>query len=215
MSSIRSGLDGLRSVRMPTFRPSRLLRLRGSEDKLPPLGVRLTLDVEEVRRVKGTVYKARVRWTHPVTHHREGTKRVFESREEVDAWLTRMLTTADTGVDPGQTLSDYATLIGDRWPRGIDPTSTYDPYSAGLRLRVLPTLGHLPVGLITAGLVDRAIDRWEQQHSRSTVKNSVAVLVLVLDEAVRDGIIVSATLQRTVRAARQPAVRRATLTGIQ
>jgi integrase len=161
-----------------------------SEDKLPPLGVRLTVDVEEVRRVKGTVYKARVRWTHPVTHHREGTKRVFESRGAVDAWLTRMQATADTGVDPGQTLSDYVTSIGDRWTRGIDPTSTYDPYSAGLRLRVLPTLGHLPVGLITAGLVDRAIDRWEQQHSRSTVKNSVAVLLLVLDEAVRDGIIV-------------------------
>ena len=161
-----------------------------NQDKLPPLGVRLTVDVEEVRRVKGTVYKARVRWTHPVTHHREGTKRVFESRGAVDAWLTRMHATADTGVNPGQTLSDYVTSIGDRWTRGIDPTSTYDPYSAGLRLRALPTLGHLPVGLITAGLVDRAIDRWEQQHSRSTVKNSIAVLDLVLDEAVRDGIIV-------------------------
>jgi hypothetical protein len=51
-----------------------------SEDKLPPLGVRLTVDVEEVRRVKGTVYKARVRWTHPMTHHREGTKRAHPSR---------------------------------------------------------------------------------------------------------------------------------------
>jgi hypothetical protein len=99
-----------------------------SEDNVPPLGVRLTVDVEEVRRVKGKVYKARVRWTHPVTHHREGTKRVFESRGGVDAWLTRMQATADTGVDPGQTLSDYVTSIGDRWTRGIDPTSTYDPY---------------------------------------------------------------------------------------
>ena len=43
--------------------------------------------------------------------------------------------------------------------------------------------------MITAGLVDRAIDEWEVQY-RSTVKNSVAALVLVLDEAVRDGIIV-------------------------
>jgi hypothetical protein len=71
-----------------------------------------------------------------------------------------MQTTAETGVDSGQTLADYVAFIGDRWTRGIDPTSTYDPYSAGLRLRVLPSLGHLPVGLITAGLVDRAIDRW-------------------------------------------------------
>ena len=44
-----------------------------SDNKLPPLGVRLTVDVEEVQRQKGTVYKARVRWTHPKTHHREGT----------------------------------------------------------------------------------------------------------------------------------------------
>jgi len=43
--------------------------------------------------------------------------------------------------------------------------------------------------MISAGLVDRAIDGWEQEHSRSTVKNSVAALVLVLDEAVRDGLI--------------------------
>ncbi len=160
-----------------------------SGEKLPPLGVRLTVDVEEVSRVKGTVYKARVRWTHPVTHHREGTKRVFDSRSEADAWLRRMQTTADTGVDPGRTLSDYCTHIGARWTRDIDPTSTYDPYSAGLRLRVLPALGHLPVGLITAGLIDRALDRWEQDYGRSTVKNTVAVLVLVLDESVRDGII--------------------------
>ncbi len=160
-----------------------------SDEKLPPLGVRLTVDVEEVQRQKGVVYKARVRWTHPKTHHREGTKRVFDSRGEADEWLARMQQTADTGLDPGQTLASYAEHIGDRWTRGIDMTSTYDPYAARLRRRVLPTLGHLPVGLITAGLVDRAIDGWEREYGRSTVKNTVAVLVLVLDEAVRDGII--------------------------
>lgn len=54
----------------------------------------------------------------------------------------------------------------------------------------MPTLGHLPVTMITAGLVDRAIDEWEKNYGRSTVKNTVSALVLVLDEAVRDGIIV-------------------------
>jgi integrase len=160
-----------------------------TDEKLPPLGVRLTVDVEEVQRQKGIVYKTRVRWTHPKTHHREGTKRVFDTRSEAQAWLARMQQTADTGLDPGQTLAAYAEHIGDRWTRGIDMTSTYDPYAAGLRRRVLPTLGHLPVGLVTAGLVDRAIDAWEREYGRSTVKNTVAVLVLVLDEAVRDGII--------------------------
>ena len=79
--------------------------------------------------------------------------------------------------------------LGNRWARGIDPTSTLDPYAAGLRKRVLPTLGHLPVSMMTAGLIDRAIDQWEADYGRSTVKNTIAALVLVLDEAVRDGIL--------------------------
>lgn len=83
------------------------------------------------------------------------------------------------GRGPGPDAERLLHARGDRWTRGIDPTSTYDPYSTGLRLRVLPALGHLPVGLITAGLIDRAIDRWEQDYGRSTVKNTVAVLVLV------------------------------------
>ena len=67
----------------------------------------------------------------------------------------------DRRADTGQTLAQYVADIGDRWTRAIDPTSTYDPYAAGLRRRVVPTLGHLPLTMITAGLVDRAIDRWE------------------------------------------------------
>jgi integrase len=43
--------------------------------------------------------------------------------------------------------------------------------------------------MLTAGLIDRAIDRWEKAYSVSTVKNTVAALVLVLDEAVRDGLL--------------------------
>ncbi|MFC8504673.1 tyrosine recombinase XerC [Pedococcus sp. NPDC057267] len=159
-------------------------------EKKPPLGVRLTIDVEENAGPRGTTFWARVRWTNPANHHREGVKRAFDSREAVEDWLETMRHTAKTGIDSGQTLAEYVDLIGDRWTRAIDPTSTYDPYVAGLRRRVLPTLGHLPVTMISAGLVDRAIDAWEQEFGRSTVKNSVAVLVLVLDEAVRDGVIV-------------------------
>jgi hypothetical protein len=101
-----------------------------------------------------------------------------------------MRRTAATGIDSGQTLASYVDQIGERWTRGIDRTSTYDPYSAGLRRRAVPTLGHLPLTMITAGLVDRAIDEWEKEYGRSTVKNTVSALVLVLDEAVRDGILV-------------------------
>ena len=54
---------------------------------------------------------------------------------------------------------------------------------------MIPALGHLPITVITAGLVDRAIDQWETDFGRSTVKNTDAVVVLVLDEAMRDGIV--------------------------
>ena len=52
------------------------------------------------------------------------------------------------------------------------------------------SLGHLPVRLITHGAVDRAVHAWIADGcSRSTVKNSVAVLVRVMEQALRDGIV--------------------------
>ncbi|GAA2180326.1 hypothetical protein GCM10009847_17800 [Leucobacter tardus] len=38
-------------------------------------------------------------------------------------------------------------------------------------------------------MIDRTIDQWETQHSASTVKNTIAPLVRVLDEAVRDDLL--------------------------
>lgn len=156
---------------------------------MPPLGVRLTVDVQDRQGKRGTTYYARVRWTHPVTHHREGLKRTFDSPEAAQAWTNRLREATRTGVDTGQPLNRYIEQLDGRWARGIDRTSTLDPYAAGLSKRVLPTLGHLPVSMLTAGLIDRAIDQWEQQYGRSTVKNTTAALVLVLDEAVRDGLL--------------------------
>jgi integrase len=158
-------------------------------DAAPPFGVDLKVDVEEHDSQSGTRYWARVRWHDPDTGERKGIKRSHQSLEDAEDWAERMRKATESGIDPGQTLSSYVDSLGERWARGIDKTSTYHPYSAGLKLRVLPTLGHLPVAMITAGLVDRAIDGWEEQYSRSTVKNSVSALVLVLDEAVRDGIV--------------------------
>ena len=64
------------------------------------------------------------------------------------------------------------------------------PTSPGGGKRVLPTLGHLPVRMITHGAVDRAVHAWiADECSRSTVKNSLAILVRVLEQAVRDGIV--------------------------
>ena len=156
--------------------------------KRPPLGVRLTAtlrrSVLRVARCGGHGFAGTI-----LNRGGGSIKRSHSTHEAAATWITQMQNASRTGVDATQTLAEYVTFIGDRWTRGIDPTSTYDPYSAGLRRRVLPTLGHLPVAMITAGLVDRAIDQWETEFGRSTIKNTVSALVLVLNEAVRDGII--------------------------
>src|SRR5690348_18078816 len=61
----------------------------------------------------------------------------------------------------------------------------------GVQTCALPiSLGHLPVRMITYGAVDRTVHAWISDGcGRSTVKNSLAVLVRVMEQAVRDGII--------------------------
>src|SRR5262249_44832593 len=50
-----------------------------------------------------------------------------------------------------------------------------------------PTLGHIPVGMLTYGAVDRAVHGWiADECGRSTGKNSLAVLVRIMEQAVRD-----------------------------
>lgn len=86
-------------------------------------------------------------------------------------------------------LTDYGTAHMTLALRGLE-AKTLDPYLSGWRKLVVPTLGHLPVRMITNGAVDRAMHGWiADGHSRSTVKNSLAVLVRVLEQALRDGII--------------------------
>ena len=112
-----------------------------------------------------------------------------QTEDQAAAFFERMQAAVATGMDPGITLGDYVASLGERWMRGIDGTSTADPYRAGLSERIVPALGHLPVRLMTAGLIDRTIDSWEAECGSSTLKNTVAALVRVLDEAVRDGLI--------------------------
>ncbi|MGH3875324.1 MAG: tyrosine-type recombinase/integrase [Pseudonocardiaceae bacterium] len=96
------------------------------------------------------------------------------------------------GVDPAAatvTLADYGELNMQLALRGLEGKTT-DPYRAGWKLRVVPTLGHLPIRMITNGAVDRAVHSWiADECGRSTVKNSLAILVRVMEQALRDGII--------------------------
>jgi hypothetical protein len=128
-----------------------------TEEPMLPLGVRLTVDVQAREGARGTTYYARVRWTHPVTHRREGVKRTHGSLEEARAWVERLECVARKGVDPGQSLADYVAQLGDRWARGIDPTSTLDPYSAGCANACCGA--RAPAGVDDVGRVDRSGDR--------------------------------------------------------
>ncbi|MET7934084.1 integrase [Streptomyces sp. NPDC005322] len=65
-----------------------------------------------------------------------------------------------------------------------------DPDGAGWGLRVVPTLGHLRIPTVSNGVIDRALyGRIADGHGRSSVKNTIAPLARVIQQAVRDGII--------------------------
>jgi integrase len=157
----------------------------------PPLGVSVKSDVE-YREGRPKPYKARVRWVDPVTKQRVSRSHSTVEPEEAQTWIDDMIRAAQGGIDPKaatQCLSEYGQAVMPLAIRGLE-RKTLDPYRAGWRLRVVPTLGHIPVRMITNGVVDRAVYGWiEDECSRSTVKNSLAILVRVLEQAVRDGIV--------------------------
>ncbi|KLO26474.1 integrase [Mycolicibacter heraklionensis] len=103
-----------------------------------------------------------------------------------------MRQSAGRGIDPNTattTLSEYGAANMTLALRGLQNKTT-DPYLAGWRKRIVPSLGHLPVTMITNGAVDRAVHAWiADDCSRPTVKNSLSVLVRVMEQALRDGII--------------------------
>lgn len=160
--------------------------------ELIPVGVRLADDVEFFDDGRPNPYRARVRWTDPVTKRRKSKSESVKTREAADEWIEGMKRAARGGVDPfaaTMTLADYGESVMKLALRGLE-AKTLDPYLAGWRKRVVPTLGHIPVRMITHGAVDRAVHGWiADECSRSTVKNSLAALVRVMEQAVRDGII--------------------------
>jgi integrase len=96
------------------------------------------------------------------------------------------------GMDPDagtMTLIEYGTANMDLALRDLE-AKTKDPYLAGWRKRVKPTIGHIAVQMITYGVVDRAVHGWiADEYGRSVVKNSIAVLVRVMEQALRDGLL--------------------------
>jgi len=156
-----------------------------------PLGIPTRTDVE-YRPDRPLSYRARARWIEPSTRQRRSKSEAFATEGAALAWIENMQRLALGGVDPVSatlTLAEYGEAVMRLALRGLE-AKTLDPYLAGWRRRVVPTLGHLSVRMVTNGAVDRAVQRWiADECSRSTVKNSLAVLVRVLEQAVRDGIV--------------------------
>lgn len=159
--------------------------------KRPPIGVSLSADVEH-RPNRTLPFRARVRWVDPETKTRRSISESCLDEEQAAEWIDRMQRAASAGIDPltvNMSLGEYGDANMTLALRGIEMKTT-DPYLAGWRKRVVPTLGHIPVRMITNGAVDRAVHGWiADEHSLSTIKNTLAVLVRVMEQAVRDGII--------------------------
>jgi len=156
-----------------------------------PVGTALNADIED-RRGVAEGYRARVRWNDPFTGRRRSLSQACRTVAEAESRIAELRDLAAAGVDPQtvtMTLAAYGESVMTLALRGLE-AKTLDPYLAGWRKRVVPSLGHLPVRMITQGAVDRAVHAWiADEASRSTVKNSLAILVRVLEQAVRDGIV--------------------------
>lgn len=156
-----------------------------------PVGVRLSTDIE-YRPDRPTPYRARVRWTDPTSKRRQSLSEGKDSEDEPQEWLQAIIEAAQAGLTPSlatMKLAEYGEANMDLALRGLE-LKTLDPYLSGWRMRVIPALGHFAVRMITNGVVDRTVQNWiADEHSRSTVKNTIAVLFRVMEQAVRDGII--------------------------
>lgn len=155
-----------------------------------PAGVSLSADIE-YREGRPKPYKARVRWIDPATGRRRSVSEAAETADTAQAWIDLMRDKVRAGVNPAmavKTLAEYGEIIMPLAVRGLEQ-KTLDPYMAGWHKRVVPDLGHLTVAMITYGAVDRAVHGWIADGcSKSTIKNSLAILVRVLEQAIRDGI---------------------------
>jgi len=162
-----------------------------AEKAIVPVGVRLSTDIE-YRPDRPHPYRARVRWFDPATKRRLSLSEGKADEDEAQEWLQDIIEAAQAGLSPSlatMKLAEYGDANMNLALRGLE-LKTLDPYLAGWRMRVVPALGHLAVRMITNGVVDRSVQNWiVDEHSRSTVKNTIAVLVRVMEQAVRDGII--------------------------
>jgi hypothetical protein len=135
---------------------------------------------------------ARARWWDPTDKQRKSASDSFSTEDLAKAWLDELIKKATVGVDPAQatmTLTTYGESVRNLAWRGLEPKSI-DAYLAGWKVLVLPSIGHIELNRQTSGITDRAVHAWIVDGTgRSSVKNALAGLVRIGDQAVRDGLI--------------------------
>src|SRR5688572_15659998 len=102
--------------------------------KLPPLGVKLSADVEPLPGLP-LPFRARVRWTDPTTKKRSSLSQSTETEEQARDWIESMHALTRGGLDPNlaiMTLAEYGEKVMALALRGLEG-KTLDPYRAGWR----------------------------------------------------------------------------------
>jgi len=156
-----------------------------------PREVDVSFDIE-TRNGRAKPYRARARWTDPATGRRISASEGFAELPEANAWVSAMREKAEAGITPRSAsvlLAEYGERVIPLVTRDLE-SKTLDPYLAGWKLRIRPSLGHLQVRRVTHGAVDRTVDDWiSDGHGLSTVKNTLSMLVRIMEQAYRDGLI--------------------------
>jgi len=148
--------------------------------------------------MRGHVHKRGATWTvvydegHDENgHRRQRSKGGFHTRREAQAFLTDTLARLGDGsyAQPSKTaVRDY---LEQEWLPAIESTVrplTFTQYRSVVRLRILPTLGHLRLQTLTGGHLNSLYRELEQAGlSVSTRRLTHAVLHRALKDAVRWG----------------------------
>ncbi|MFE6282249.1 hypothetical protein [Streptomyces sp. NPDC057877] len=136
---------------------ARIISLASGTPRVRGQLIRLSTDIE-YRPDRPHPYRARVRWTDPVTKRRLSLAEGKADEDEAQEWLADIIEAAQARLSPSlatMKLAEHGDANRELALRGLE-AKTLDPDLAGWRTRVVPALGHLAVRMITNGVVDRA-----------------------------------------------------------
>jgi hypothetical protein len=156
---------------------------------VPPVGVKISTDLETslLRHPRPVP-----RWTDPISKRRIIRSEIVDDEAAAHEFFDslRQSSAKGHGTCP-MTLTEFVTTIGDRWgarpstPPPPGETYGYGPQAPGATCPRAPAgPRRSPPGSSTAPSMPG-----RNGTGASTIKNSIAPLVRVLDEAVRDGLI--------------------------